>query len=120
MNDLVTLATRPVEPTKGHDGMTQRTFVRTQALKVVQYFFEPGVDGGTHAHGNDEQAVFCFSGRFEERLGNDVFSVGPGDGFRIPPGTVHGIRCIEKGSYLLITTPVAGTGGLLDDGRPHG
>lgn len=121
MNDLVTrAATHPLEPVRGHPGMTQRVFVRTPSLKVVQYFYATGLDGGAHAHGNDEQAVFCVSGKFEERLGDDVFVVAAGEGFRIPPGSSHGIRCLEAGSYLLITSPLPGTGGLLDPARPHG
>ncbi len=127
MNELVTLAQQhPEQAVKGYEGMRKRTMAERPSLKGVEYFFDAGVDAGAHAHAGDDQVVYCVAGKFEERRGTDVFVVGPGDGFLIPPGTMHGIRCLEQGSYLLITAPIAGPaeeghcGGAGKHGPEHG
>ena len=103
----VVLASSARQTSHEHAGLTYRTFVDAKPrLTFVQYFFEAGMEVPPHSHGDEEQGVYCVSGRFAESLGGEDFEFGPGDGFYIPPGAAHGIRCIEKGSYLMCTSKV--------------
>jgi len=90
-------------------GIWKRVLVDAPTLGVDEIFFEEGV--ATDGHGHDlSQAAYQVSGRFEIRLTGSVRTLGPGDSYSIPAGVDHSVKCIEKGSYVLITARVAGGG----------
>jgi quercetin dioxygenase-like cupin family protein len=76
---------------------------------VDEIFFE--ADVATDDHGHDlEQAAYHVSGLFEIHLGDEVVTLGPGDGYAIPANAPHSVRCLEQGSYILVTARNAGGG----------
>src|SRR5215217_3859774 len=83
-------------------GKSYRALVETDSLAVSEVFCDAGVVSESHSHG-EEQAAYHVSGRFELDLDGRAVTVGPGDGYSIPAGARHSVRCIETGSYVLIT-----------------
>lgn len=106
IDELITAAAneplRPVRP-----GIWKRVLVDAPALGIDEIYFDEGV--ATDGHGHDlAQAAYQVSGRFEVRLGGTVATLESGDSYAIPAGVDHSVRCLEKGSYVLITARSAG------------
>ena len=118
MTKLVTIATQePLQPVR--EGMWERHLVDEPALRVVEMFFDKGIE--TKAHGHDvNQAAYHVSGKFELTMAGKVTPVGPGDAYFIPSGEVHSVLCLEKGSYVLTTARVVGMEARSDHERGHG
>lgn len=110
INELITTAANePLRPVR--TGIWKRVLVDAPTLGVDEIYFEEGI--ATDGHGHDlSQAAYQVAGRFEVRLGTSVVTLGPGDSYSIPAGVDHSVRCVEKGSYVLIT---ARSGGAAHD-----
>lgn len=108
-------ANEPLRPVR--TGIWKRVLVDSPTLGVDEIYFEEGI--ATDGHGHDlSQAAYQVTGRFEVRLGTTTLTLGPGDGYAIPAGVDHSVRCIEKGSYVLITARAADI--VHGDGHVHG
>lgn len=84
------------------EGIRKRPLILGDGLQADEIFFEEGVATSGHAH-DLEQAAYQVAGEFEVTLGDERRQVKPGDAYRIPAGTPHSVRCLQQGSYLLIT-----------------
>ena len=62
-----------------------------QTLGVV--IIQPGQRNPLHQHPNCEELLYVLSGTCEHRLGDDRFSLAPGDVIRIPRGVPHWAKC---------------------------
>lgn len=74
----------------------------TGSLTVDEIFFDAGIETDAHGH-HLSQVAYQVAGRFEVTLGDTSRVLGPGDGYTIPADTPHRVRCLDKGSYVLIT-----------------
>ncbi|MEW5990690.1 MAG: cupin domain-containing protein [Chloroflexota bacterium] len=115
ITDLITVAANePLRPVRA--GIWKRVLVDAPTLGVDEIYFDAGI--ATDGHGHDlSQAAYQVSGRFEIQLGSSVVTLGPGDSYSIPAGVDHSVRCVEKGSYVLITARGGATSG--DDAHDH-
>jgi quercetin dioxygenase-like cupin family protein len=115
IDELITKAAyEPLRPVR--TGIWKRVLVDAPTLGVDEIFFDEGV--ATDGHGHDlSQAAYQVSGQFEVRLGGSIVNLGPGDSYSIPAGVDHSVRCVEKGSYVLITA--RGAGSPRDDDHSH-
>lgn len=118
INELIsTGANEPLRPVRA--GIWKRVLVDAPTLSVDEIYFEEGI--ATDGHGHDlSQAAYQVAGRFEVRLGSSVATLGPGDSYSIPAGVDHSVRCIEKGSYVLITARAVGATNDDDHDHAHG
>ena len=94
------VAAQPLVPMM--EGMWERTFVDRPSMKLVERFLDSGVTTPAHSHRAD-QAAYHISGTFELTLDGETVAVGPGDAYFIASGTVHSLKCLAKGSYVLST-----------------
>lgn len=85
------------------EGKSHRILVQTDSLLVEEIFFDTGIFSEPHAH-DEEQAAYHVAGRFEVDLGGGTITVGPGDGYSIPRQAPHSVRCLEGGSYILVSS----------------
>lgn len=118
INELITTAANePLRPVR--TGIWKRTLVDAPTLGVDEFFFDEGI--ATDGHGHDlSQAAYHVAGRFEVRLASSVVTLGPGDSYSIPAGVDHSVRCVEKGSYVLITARGGGAAHDEDHDHAHG
>lgn len=99
--------------------------VKNPNVKMVQYggdlikvgivTYQSGEGPPPHYHPNDEQWIYILEGRAAHLLGDEVFSVGPGDLIHIPRDTVHTIRILEGPCRFFSCKSPAGTGKLSED-----
>lgn len=115
MNPLVTIAANePLQPIRA--GTWKRVIASGDHLKVDEIFFDAGVDTTDHGH-DVHQVAYHVSGRFEVTIGGSTVVLGPGDGYAIPAHAAHRVRCIEKGSYILVTAVQPADGDRHDHGH---
>ncbi len=100
------------------EGIRKRALVLSDNLLADEIFFDEGVATIAHAH-DLEQAAYQVSGEFEVTLGDEHRSVGPGDAYQIPAGTPHAVRCLQRGSYLLITARCSAAADDHDHSQAH-
>ena len=104
MSDLISLAeAQPLVAVSHRPGVMKRSIVASPTLKVDEIFFEDGIGTDDHGHAV-EQAAYHVSGRFEISIGGTSIELGAGDGYSIPPNEPHAVKCLAKGSYVLVTT----------------
>lgn len=75
------------------------------SVMLVKVQFEQGAIGSKHSHPH-AQTTCIVSGSFEVEVGDEKKVLHAGDGFYIPPGTVHGVKCLEAGLLLDAFSPV--------------
>lgn len=97
-------------PTHINDLVVDRAAAETSEVFVV--VLAPGEAPPLHQHDDTEQVFYILSGWGVLRIGakQKKFPVRPGDVVRIPPHTLHSIRCQGKKSlrYLAIDCFVGG------------
>jgi len=68
-------------------------------LMVVKVKFETGAIGSQHEH-PQSQSSFVNSGVFELTIGDEKKILKAGDGYYVPPNTVHGAVCLQAGVII--------------------
>jgi quercetin dioxygenase-like cupin family protein len=58
-------------------------------VMVVQFKIAEGAEVPAHTHPH-EQVGYVVSGRMRFRIGDEVRELGPGEGYSVPGGVVHG------------------------------
>jgi mannose-6-phosphate isomerase-like protein (cupin superfamily) len=97
-------------PTHINDIVVDRAESQTSEVFVV--ILEPGEAPPLHQHDDTEQVFYILEGEGILRIGagQTEYAVRSGDVVRIPPATLHSIRCIGKKPlrYLAVDCFVAG------------
>jgi quercetin dioxygenase-like cupin family protein len=75
-----------VEPVPG---VFRRVLTCGDQLMVVQFLIKQGAEVPQHTHPH-EQIGHVVSGRMKFRIGDIERELGPGDGYAVPGGVVHG------------------------------
>ena len=70
-------------------GVERRVLACGQDVMVVQFTIQAGAEVPAHTHPH-EQVGHIVSGRMHFRIGDEVREIGPGDGYSVPGGVVHG------------------------------
>ena len=88
---------RDVEPYTTKDGSTIRELMHPQVhgnrnQSFAEAIVEPGASTGLHAHAVTEEIYHVTAGSGLMTLGQEEFTIGPGDTVCIPPGTPHRVR----------------------------
>ena len=65
---------------------------------------DSGTVAARHRHPH-EQITYVISGKFEFTVGDDTYTVGPGDSLYKQPNIEHGATCLEAGTLLDVFTP---------------
>jgi quercetin dioxygenase-like cupin family protein len=74
-------------------------------LMVVKVEFDKGGVGTLHQHYHS-QITHIESGVFEVEIGEEKKVLSAGDGFYIPPNTMHGAVCLEAGVLIDVFSPM--------------
>jgi quercetin dioxygenase-like cupin family protein len=81
------------------DGVQRQIFGYDDKLMMVKVKFAKGSCGTLHNHAHS-QVSYVESGAFEMTLGETVKIIRTGDGYYVPPFTVHGCVCLEDGMLI--------------------
>ncbi len=93
--------------TKRHDalpGIVRRQAAVGESIQIVEYTLSEGAVVPWHCHPN-EQVGMVVSGRMIMRIGSESRTVGPGDGYVIPPGTEHSAEALEDSLVIDVFSP---------------
>jgi quercetin dioxygenase-like cupin family protein len=71
------------------DGVHRRVLACGEDVMVVQFTIAAGAEVPAHSHPH-EQVGHVVSGRMQFRIGDEVRELGPGDGYSVPGGVLHG------------------------------
>ena len=76
-------------------------------VSVIQELVPPGQAEVNHLHNVSRQFFYILSGTGTMQVGEDIFTLSPGEGLEIPPGTAHQFRNDSGAdvSFLVISTP---------------
>ena len=89
-----------------------------ELIKVGIVTYHTGESPPPHSHPNDEQWVYMLEGSVAQLLGDEIFTIDPGDLVHIPRNTVHTIRVLESPCRFFTCKSPAGSGGLSEDYTP--
>jgi len=83
-------------------GVQRRVVSCGSDVMVVQFRIGAGAEVPAHSHPH-EQVGHVVSGRMQFRIGDEVRELGPGEGYAVPGGVVHGAlgvtECIAVDSF---------------------
>lgn len=86
-------------------GVQRQLLGYDEKLMLIRVRFEAGAVGAMHSHPHS-QVTYVESGRFAMTIGDETREIGVGDGYRVPPGAVHGITCLEPGVLVDAFSPL--------------
>ena len=70
-------------------GVQRRVLACGDGVMVVQFNIAAGAEVPSHTHPH-EQVGHVVSGHMRFRIGDEVRELGPGDGYSVPGGVLHG------------------------------
>ncbi|WP_208394737.1 cupin domain-containing protein [Mucilaginibacter gilvus] len=85
-------------------GVQRKVLGYDNKLMMVKVRFMKGGRGDLHSH-EHSQVAYVASGSFEMTLGETVKIINEGDGYYVPPFTVHGCVCLEDGILVDAFSP---------------
>lgn len=74
------------------------------SLFLGQQWLQPGERVLLHTHPVEETLTFL-SGAGEATLDGETVGIGPGVSLYVPPGVVHGFRCLAGTLHVIVTFP---------------
>ncbi|SHM80443.1 cupin domain-containing protein [Mucilaginibacter sp. OK098] len=89
---------------KAGDGVQRQLLGFDDTLMLVKVKFKKGSCGALHSHMHS-QVSYVESGIFEMTMGDIVKIISKGDGYYVPPHTVHGCVCLEEGILIDAFSP---------------
>lgn len=87
------------------NGIKRQVFGYDDKIMLVKAKFEKGAMGALHEH-HHSQVTYVDSGAFEMTIGNEKKIIRKGDGYYVPPHTVHGCICLEAGMLIDAFSPL--------------
>ncbi len=78
-----------------------RRLGNSQDMTLGQCVIKPGRENPRHHHPNCEEALQVVEGEIEHSLGDELFTMGPGDTIVIPANIVHNARNIGAGEAVM-------------------
>ena len=85
-------------------GVQRQVYGYDQNIMLVKVKFEKGAVGAVHEHPH-VQVSYVEAGEFEVTIDAEKKVVKAGDGFYVPPGTLHGCMCLEAGVLIDVFSP---------------
>lgn len=86
------------------EGIQRKIYGYNDDLMLVKFKFEKGAQGTLHKHFHT-QISYVESGVFEMEIGKDKKVIRQGDGYFVPPETLHRCTCLESGTLIDVFNP---------------
>jgi unsaturated pyranuronate lyase len=104
--DLRSLFAAPSDDgwTPSAKGVERRVRLNLPEMMVVEFRFEAGAVGATHAHPH-VQSSFVREGTFDVTIAGATKRLSAGGGFIVPGGLEHGVVALERGLLIDVFTP---------------
>lgn len=89
---------------KAGEGVVRQIYGYDDQIMLVKAKFEAGAVGALHEHYHT-QVTYVESGVFEMTIGDEKRIIKKGDGYYVPPHTIHGCVCVEPGILIDVFSP---------------
>ena len=86
------------------NGISRQVFGYDDCLMMVKAKFKAGGFGEAHQHPHS-QVTYVESGAFEMTIGDEIKIIRKGDGFYVPPNTMHSCKCLQPGLLIDVFSP---------------
>jgi len=86
------------------NGVCRQIFGYDEKIMMVKAKFETGGIGSLHQHPHS-QVTYVESGEFEMTIAEEKKIIKAGDGYYVPPNTIHGCICLKKGMLIDAFSP---------------
>ncbi|WP_316816417.1 cupin domain-containing protein [Pedobacter nyackensis] len=86
------------------EGIERQIYGYDNRVMMVKVKFEKGAVGSVHEHPHT-QVSYVESGVFEITIADEPQVLRKGDGFYVPPNTLHGALCLEAGVLIDVFSP---------------
>lgn len=86
------------------EGIQRQIFGYDERVMMVKVKFVKGAIGSVHEHPHT-QVSYVESGAFEITIADEPQILRKGDGFYVPPNTLHGAICLEAGVLIDVFSP---------------
>ncbi|MBK0379668.1 cupin domain-containing protein [Mucilaginibacter segetis] len=86
------------------EGVLRQVMGFDDKLMLVKVKFDKGATGILHSHAH-AQVSYVESGVFEMTMGETIKIIRKGDGYYVPPFTIHGCVCLETGMLVDAFSP---------------
>jgi len=90
------------------EGVKRQVLGYDDKLMLVKVKFNKGGRGEMHSHPHT-QVSYVESGAFELTIGDVTRIIRMGDGYFVPPDTIHGCLCLEEGMLIDAFSPARRT-----------
>ena len=87
------------------NGIQRQIYGYDDRVMLVKVKFEKGGVGVLHSHYHS-QVTYVDSGVFEMTIGDQKRIIRKGDGYYVPPDTMHGCVCLERGMLIDVFSPL--------------
>ena len=87
------------------NGIQRQIYGYDDKIMMVKVKFEKSAVGQLHEH-HHTQVTYVESGVFEMTIGDEKKTIKTGDGYFVPPHSVHGIVCLEPGMLVDVFAPL--------------
>ena len=99
-HDITTVEGEPLDPPA-----TVRVLGDGQQMLLVEVVMPAGGSSPPHVH-DHESVGYVVRGRVQTQIAGVGQELGPGDGFRHPPGVEHSMRALDDGAtWLEVKSP---------------
>lgn len=85
-------------------GIQRQIFGYDDRVMMVKVKFDKDAIGSIHEHPHT-QVTYVESGVFETIIDGEKQLLKTGDGFCVPPNTLHGVVCLEAGVLIDVFSP---------------
>ena len=85
-------------------GVQRQVFGYDERLMLTKAKFVKGGIGAMHSHPHS-QVTYVVKGVFEMTIGDQKKIIREGDGYYVPPNTMHGCVCLEEGMLVDAFSP---------------
>jgi quercetin dioxygenase-like cupin family protein len=86
------------------EGIHRKMYGYNDHLMLVRIKFDEGAVGELHKHFHT-QISYVESGKFEMQIGSEKKVLMQGDGYYVPPETLHCCKCLESGTLIDVFNP---------------
>ncbi len=86
-------------------GIQRQVYGYDDKIMLVKAKFEKDAVGALHQH-HHSQVTYVESGVFEMTIGEEKRTIKAGDGYYVPPNTLHGCVCKAPGLLVDVFSPL--------------
>jgi len=96
--------------------LANREIGNAEGLTLGRVVIRRGHSNPRHCHPSCEEVLYLLAGRLEHTLGDETYTLNPGDTLSIPPGVFHNARSVGEEDAVMIVAYSTGERDYVPEG----